>query len=194
MQVPDNYTMYQIEEKRSEKRMLEVSMICGSCKEGFTPDEMYDGDYCIECGEALADCEYPEIMEVLSLEFDTCYSEISYNGYNTWSIAGADYMVLTDEEADEKAYEEIEEMLWAFNPDFLAKMTGLDVAVFDTLSKLYEDSQEAIKAIVEATCGMDDLVHEAIRWDGRGHFLSNYDGREIELEVEWEYYYCYRID
>ena len=176
MQVPDNYTMYQIEERRSEKRMLEVNMICGSCK------------------EALADCEEPELMIALSEEFDTCYSEISYNGDNTWSIACADYMVLTDEEADDKAYEEIESLLWSFNPDFLANMTGLDVAVFNTLTKLYEDAQEAIKAIVEATCGMDELVEEAIRWDSRGHFLSTYDGNETEIRVDGEYYYCYRID
>ena len=194
MYVPDNYDQFKIYEKMEEKRMLEVNRICGSCKEGFTPDEMYNEDYCVECGEALADCEEPEIMEALSQEFDTCYSEISYNGDNTWSIAGADYMVLTDEEADDKTYEEVENLLWAFNSDFLANMTGLDVAVFDTLSKLYEDSQEAIKAIVENTCTMDDLVNEAIAWDGRGHFLSTYDGNEIELSVDGEDYYCYRID
>ena len=194
MQVPANYSRYEIYEKMEEKRMLEVSMICGSCKEGFTEDEMYNEDYCIECGEALADCEEPEIMIALSEEFDTCYSEISYNGGNAWSICGSEYMVLTDGEADDKVYEEIENLLWAFNPDFLANITGLDVAVFDTLSKLYEDAQDAIKAIVEATCTMDDLVNEAIAWDGRGHFLSSYDGDETELKVEGEYYYCYRID
>ena len=192
--MPDNYDQFKIYEKMEEKRMYEVTEICGSCKEGFTPDEMYNEDYCIECGEALEDCQEPEIMIALSEEFDTCYSEISYNGDNTWSIACADYMVLTDEEADDKTYEEVENLLWAFNPDFLANITGLDVVVFDTLSKLYEDAQEAIKAIVESTCTMDDLVNETIAWDGRGHFLSTYDGNETEIRVDGEYYYCYRID
>jgi hypothetical protein len=49
--------------------------------------------------------------------------------------------------------------------------------------------------MVENTCGLDDLVEEAIAADGRAHFLNTYDGHEEEFtyvdedaEEEIEFY------
>lgn len=38
---------------------------------------------------------------------------------------------------------------------------------------------------------IDAIVEEAIDWDGRGHFLAWYDGKELDLG---DGYYAYRID
>ena len=104
---------------------------------------------------------------------------------------GDSYFVLTDDEADEYATDEIENMLWAFNAAFLASYTGLHEAVFEALAEGYENSNEAIMALINNAGSMDEFVQESIDADGRGHFVANYDGEEIELEDD---YYAYRVN
>ena len=104
---------------------------------------------------------------------------------------GDSYFVLTDQEADEYATSEIEDMLWAFNPDFLASYTGLHKAVFEALAGGYENSNEAIMALINNAGSMDEFVQDCMDADGRGHFVTNYDGEEIELEND---YYAYRVN
>lgn len=110
-------------------------------------------------------------------------------------INAGEYMVLTDDEADERAREYIEQSLWAFRPGFLANMTDMPYQAFEKLSELCESANDLVLAIVEKTCGLDELVEEAISADGRAHFLNTYDGNEDEVTVvddefasEWEFY------
>jgi hypothetical protein len=109
-------------------------------------------------------------------------------------VDDGEYLVLTDDEADERAREYIEESLWAFNASFLSGMTGLDERVFTALSKQCEDANDAVLALVKSTCGIDDLVEAAIAADGRGHFMASYDGAESEVKYEDEFYYIYRVN
>lgn len=104
---------------------------------------------------------------------------------------GDSYFVLTDQEADEYATSEIECMLWAFDASWLAGYTGLNKAVFEALSGGYENSNEAIMALINNAGSMDEFVQDAMDADGRGHFVANYDGEEIELEND---YYAYRVN
>lgn len=96
-----------------------------------------------------------------------------------------DYYVLTDNEADEKAKEYIKDSLWAFNPSFLADQTELPIEVFEAIAanNKCEGNNEAIESIIEKTTDIDSFVEAAIRADGRGHFLSSYDGNENEETV-----------
>lgn len=105
-----------------------------------------------------------------------------------------DWLVYTDSEADYQAKEYIIESLWAFNANFLASMTGLPEECFAALSQQYESANDPILQIVKQTCGLDPLVKRAIREDGRGHFLSHYDGYEIEQNFGGETYYLYRCN
>lgn len=93
-------------------------------------------------------------------------------------------IALSDEEADEAVKDYISVSLWAFNECFMSDMTGIDLKVFVAFSQsnLCESANDAILSLVEKTCGLDKLVEAAIEADGRGHFLSGYDGEEIELE------------
>jgi hypothetical protein len=109
-------------------------------------------------------------------------------------VDDGEYLVLTDDEADERAREYIEESLWAFNASFMFGMTGLSEKIFIALSQQYEDANDAILDLVRSTCGIDSLVEAAIAADGRGHFLSSYDGEENEIEYEGESYYIYRVN
>jgi hypothetical protein len=107
-----------------------------------------------------------------------------------------EWRVATDEEADACAREYVKDSLWAFRPSFLSSVTGLDEKIFNAFVKadLCEDANEAVEALVEHTCGLDKLVEDAVTADGRGHFLSSYDGEEREIVVDGTYLYFYRIN
>lgn len=95
-----------------------------------------------------------------------------------------EYLVCSDEQADENVKGEILSNLWAFKADFLSSVTGLDSVVFKKLADLSEGSNEAVVALVKSTCGLDHLVEQAIAADGRGHFLASYNGEEVEFKLK----------
>ncbi len=97
-----------------------------------------------------------------------------------------DYMVLTDEEADEKAADYIKDSLWAFNASFLSNETGYPIEVFESLQDKYESGNDAVEALIDSQksdTDMEGFIEAAISADGRGHFLSSYDGNENEETV-----------
>ena len=102
------------------------------------------------------------------------------------------FLVLTDEEADEKTRDEIIDSLWAFRPSFLSSLTDLPEEVFEALSLKCEDANEPILRLVKKTCGVDALVEEAISADGRGHFLAHYDHEESEIMIDGVLHFVYR--
>ena len=117
------------------------------------------------------------------------------NGNNYVQVVdGFEYLVLTEGEADQVAQEYIEDSLWAFNAGFILDTCGLDSSsnVSHSLHNMQKDSCEGcndfIYALVDRTCGIDEFVAQAIEEDGRGHFLSSYDGKEGEQDGY--YIYC----
>ena len=118
--------------------------------------------------------------------------EKGYDENHFQTIDGAEYLVLTDEEADKATREEIEGLLWAFNADFILKKTGfsdklssgewtaMKAALEEMQNKTCEACNEFIKGLINGTCGFDKFIEAAIEADGRGHFLASYDGEENE--------------
>jgi hypothetical protein len=108
-----------------------------------------------------------------------------------YSFGGRDYLVLTDDEADEKAKEYILDTAWAFNSSFLSchSKGDVDEEVFKVLSEKCESSNDAVLSLID---DKDDFVDDAISSDGRGHFLSQYDGNENEEEINGTTYYIYK--
>lgn len=104
-----------------------------------------------------------------------------------------DYLVFTDEEADEMAADYIKDSLWAFNASFLAGETGIDEEVFKAIqdNNRCESNNEAISRLID---DMDSFVKAAISADGRGHFMSSYDGNETEVNIDGQTFYIYRIN
>ena len=41
---------------------------------------------------------------------------------------------------------------------------------------------------------MDEFIEDAISADGRGHFLSSYDSEEVEIDIDDETYFAYRLN
>lgn len=112
--------------------------------------------------------------------------------YNGWAVG-------TDEEATKAAGEYIEETLWAFNSSFLAEQTELPESVFEALQPQCENSNDAVRALIDKTCGLEDFTQAAIGADGRGHFLASYDGEEgykyyTDEQGDEQTLYFYRID
>jgi len=118
---------------------------------------------------------------------------------NIFIINNDEYLILTDEEANEKASEAIRQLLWAFNANFIIdnseKLTNaenyeaLSKAISKMQEKLCEDANDLVFALID---DFDDFVKNAIEADGRGHFLSGYDGEENEQETENNLFYIYK--
>ena len=99
-------------------------------------------------------------------------------GASTFEHGNREYLVLTDDEADERVKEYIEESIWAFSSWFLASHTGLDEEI---IKHLQDKCEGANSVLLNAVKDIDDFVNDAISCDGRGHFMSSYDGYEEEL-------------
>lgn len=116
------------------------------------------------------------------------------------------FYLADEKESDKLAKEIILEDIWAFKPDFIREHSriikdGGDRAM-EVLKNMQESMCESCSPLVRAM--IDDLdlfVKDAIKADGRGHFISMYDGKEhkqnginiyfidtdeIEKEVEME--------
>ena len=125
-----------------------------------------------------------EIALAYHLNNDSPDYDDAYTG-----ISNGDYLVLTDEEADEAVREDIDGMVWAFNPSFLSVHTGVDEYVFESLVDNCEANNDSYKAMIK---DFDYFVEEAVRTDGRGHFLASYDHKENVIKFNGVEYYIYR--
>ena len=111
---------------------------------------------------------------------------------NEFECNGETYIVLTDEEADAAAAQDIELSLWAFNASFLAGYMPEGISEDDVNSirgDRCEDANGAIIALVNAGRGLETLIEAAIGLDGRGHCLAHHDGEEHESECGTFYFY-----
>lgn len=137
-------------------------------------------------------------LETLAEFLEVGTDEIEESKYydNGFSYGNQEYLVLTDDEADKKVAEEIRESLWAFNAEFILDNSVISdysnhTEVINTFRKLQEELCESANELVFAMLeDFDDFVESAVMSDGRGHFISRYDGCENELNS----YYIYRVD
>ena len=112
-------------------------------------------------------------------------------------IDGREYRVLTDSEAAAEAEEYIKESLWAFNSKFLLEhmesveyTPEVEKALQETQNKLCESANPLILAMIGGEDNIDCLTYDVIAVDGRGHYISWYDGEEIEQDD----FYIYRMN
>jgi len=112
---------------------------------------------------------------------------------NNFEIGEKEYMILTEEEAQEKAKEYILDSIWAFNADFIiehSKVLDFDDAsqsIIKAIQEQCENGNEAMKKLID---DIDTFIEDAINADGRGHFMNSYDGNEAQ---DGEYF-IYRIN
>ncbi len=135
--------------------------------------------------------EEPEIEANFEVFCSNNYTEVE----ELEADDNGDYLVLTDDEADEKAAEYIKDSLWAFNASFIIDHSKLPYEAEEMVKNYQADkcesANESIEALIE---DMDEFISDAISADGRGHFMSSYDGNENEEEVGGETFYIYRLN
>ena len=170
-----------------KQEVLEIGDIRLCEQAGITEEEFNAGALNLKA-RALADFLEVGLEEITE---GTCYD-------NSLACNGAEYMVLTDEQADAKAKEEILNSLWAFNADFVIKhcknyddMDQYEVeSAIESLRHAQEKCCENANGLVFALIdNIDEFVEDAIYVDGRGHFIAYYDG----VENEQDGYYIYRV-
>ena len=110
----------------------------------------------------------------------------------TFTLGNKEYLILLDEEAESRTAEAIKESLWAFAPSFLSSYMPLDEKSIGLIQQSCESCNDAMIQLVGNR--LDEVVNDAIACDGRGHFLSHYDGHEIEVEHDGVDYYIYRTN
>ena len=110
----------------------------------------------------------------------------------------AEYRFLRSDIADSKAIEYIKDLVWAFNPDFIiqhSKALDYDDAsrkIIEAIQAQCENGNEAMLRLID---DFVDFADDAVAADGRGHFLSAYDGKERDLDAPYENsYFYYRIN
>jgi len=116
-------------------------------------------------------------------------------GLEVFSIGRKEYAVGTDDEADLACKEYVKDSAWAFRSSFICDYCNLPQELAEALetmqSKKCEGANDSILALIEKTDGgLDGFVEEAVSADGRGHFLSQYDGDENEESG----FFIYRIN
>ncbi len=125
-------------------------------------------------------------------EDDLNEKNYDFYGLSIFSYGRSEYAVGTDEESDKACSEYIKESAWAFRAQFIAAECGMPEAeeIIEAAQQKCESSNDAILAIIKGSCGINSFVESAISADGRGHFLSSYDGDEVEESG----FYIYRIN
>ena len=132
--------------------------------------------------------------EKFTIDGEKAYNE-DKEEIEEWDESDDKYLVLTDEEATERTTEYIKQSLWAFNASFIIDHSKLPYEAEEMIANFQrekcEDANDVMEALIE---DMDKFVADAISADGRGHFMSSYDGQEHEETIEGETFYIYRIN
>ena len=134
-----------------------------------------------------------EKIKELAEELDVSVDDIEESDYDDclFDVGNAEYLVLTDEEADQKVRDYIEESVWAFNAWFIIEHSDLPFEAEEMIKGFQESKCEsANETILALIKDFDEFVEDAISADGRGHFLATYDGDEIETES----FFIYRVN
>lgn len=97
--------------------------------------------------------------------------------FDSWEMALA-----TDRMADKAVYASIMDSLWAFRTEFLLSYMprGVNMEMLKAIKDQYEAGNEVIKSWLR---NKQQFVRDAVASDGRGHFMSTYDGAEHELQA-----------
>ena len=129
--------------------------------------------------------------ELIKAIIESGNSEYDMYGLAVYSVGGCEYAIGTDEEATEAAKEAIRQSVWAFNADFLSGyMAGGELSADDITRLRGDRCEDCNDAFLKLIDDFDDFSDDAISADGRAHFLSTYDGEEME---EGDYF-IYRIN
>ena len=139
--------------------------------------------------EAGHNAEDAAMVQALCDHLDCAPDDITRERHDHYDLAvfsegRAEYAIGTDAEADSAAFDYVKDSLWAFSASFILSECDLpgelEEAIKAMQEKQCESANDAILAMIEKCTTLESFVKSAISADGRGHFLSSYDGEENE--------------
>jgi len=120
-------------------------------------------------------------VEALAQFLECDCDEVTANSDEEFSFGSREeYLVLTEEEADDKARDYILDSVWAFRPEFLAAHCDLEPEDIETIQS-NDKCEGNNKILTKLINDVEHFVDDAIKCDGRGHFMSSYDDEEHEV-------------
>lgn len=169
---------------------VSVGEFASSCASGIR-DGRIDGavveDIPYEISSHPAENVREEKTAALAAHLGVCTGEVHHSPFGTCSgafdVRTCEYRVLTDIEAQDAAHTYIRESVWLFSPGYLAHFVidDFEEAVIEMIQQdMGSEANPAILALIEAGSGFEVFADDAIETDGRGHFLSPYDRKEVE--------------
>lgn len=145
----------------------------------------------METTQETTNTEYSEKHLALAKFLEIDPNDLTEECDDSFSLGHNEYLILTDDEADERAKDYILDSVWAFNKSFLNAhskiINELDEKTFRVMQEKCEGINEAFKKMID---DIDHFVDDAIACDGRGHFLAGYDFEENEQDG----FYIYRTN
>lgn len=121
--------------------------------------------------------------------------------YNEWNMSYAEDIKsekASDEKFENRLEEEMDEAGCDCVEDFVNELTesqlnegnnGLDHYISNFGGNEVFD---ILKDVIETLIDFEELTEQVANIDGYGHFLNHYDGGEIEVEFDGEWYFAYR--
>jgi hypothetical protein len=126
-----------------------------------------------------------EAVELIKKELgDFEVETYDHYGLKIISSENGEYAIGNDEEADAAAAMYIKDTVWAFNRSFIIEHSSAldyDQGSEDIIACIQEKCENGNAAALRLIDDIDEFVEDAISADGRGHFLSGYDGDELEI-------------
>lgn len=142
--------------------------------------------------DRIEQCEYTpsDLADIIDEPREACFE---YKP--TGKIYKKRFYVLTDEEADEVTEQNISETLWTFNDWFLAPYLDINKYIIRRVQKeTSEDCNTLFYKILDCEGKFKDFVDKAVSVDGRGTYITGYDGIEREISHKDKDFFIYRMD
>ena len=119
-----------------------------------------------------------------------------YYGLSVYSFGSQEYAIGTEDEVQIAVESNIKDSLFAFNADWIVSHLDVNFPIegIKAIQEKYENGNDSLYEIISKLGDWDYFVKDSILADGRGHFLSSYDGNEEEIYYENIWYYIYRIN
>ncbi len=122
-------------------------------------------------------------------------------GLDTYQIEDGDeeWAIGTEKEINEAAESHIKEYAMSFNDDFIINHSSIlnfnDKSVKKLLEIIRNEMDESGNEIIlRFIDDIDRFIYDAIKADGRGSFIGQYDGIEHEYKLKDKWYYIYRLN
>lgn len=144
-----------------------------------------------------------EMEKALAAHIGCDWSELEpmrfdHYGLDSFQVGKEEWAIGSDDDVDDAVCSSIKDSLWAFRASFILEACGLPFELEEAFhawqEKGCEGCNNALYRLICKTGDFADFVIEAVRCDGRGHFLSSYDGEEVQLDTPVGRFYAFRIN